>query len=75
MSIDDLVNGGEKVAISITLTGTHQGDLMGLPGTGRPVKLQGMILSHFRDGKITEEFEILDMLAMFQQLGVVSLPE
>ena len=73
--IDDLVNGGEKVAISITLTGTHQGDLMGIPATGKPVNLQGMILSHFRDGRIVEEYEILDMLAMFQQLGVVSLPE
>lgn len=66
VSIDDLVNGGEKVAISITLTGTHQGDLMGIPATGKPVNLQGMILSHFRDGRIVEEFEILDMLAMFQ---------
>ena len=75
VSIDDLVNGGEKVAVSITLTGTHQGDLMGIPATGRPVNLQGMILSNFRDGRIVEEFEVLDMLAMFQQLGVVSLPD
>jgi len=72
--IDDLVNGGDKVVISITLTGTHEGDLMGISPTGKPVKLNGMILSHFQDGKIVEEWEILDMLAMFQQLGVVSLP-
>ncbi len=72
--IDDLVNGGDKVVITVTLTGTHEGDLMGIPPTGKPVKINGMILSHFKDGKIVEEWEILDMLAMFQQLGVVSLP-
>jgi steroid delta-isomerase-like uncharacterized protein len=72
--IDDLVNGGDKVVISVTLTGTHEGDLMGISPTGKSVEIHGMILSRFEDGKIVEEWEILDMLAMFQQLGVVSLP-
>ena len=72
--IDDLVNGGDKVVISVTLTGTHEGDLMGIAPTGKPVNINGMILSRFQDGKIVEEYEVLDMLAMFQQLGVVSLP-
>lgn len=72
--IDDLVNGGDRVVISVTLTGTHEGDLMGISPTGKRVKINGMILSHFEGGKIVKEWEILDMLAMFQQLGVVSLP-
>jgi steroid delta-isomerase-like uncharacterized protein len=73
-SIDNLVVSGDKVVISVTLTGTHEGDLMGIPSTGKQLKIHGMVLSRFEDGKIIEEWEILDMLSMFQQLGVVSLP-
>ena len=73
--IDDLVAAGDKVVIAITLTGTHEGDLMGIPATGEQVKVHGTVLSRFEDGKIAEEWEILDMLGMFQQLGVISLPE
>ena len=72
--IDDLVVADDKAVISFTLTGTHEGDLMGIAATGKQVKVHGMVLSRLEDGKIVEEWEILDMLAMFQQLGVVSLP-
>lgn len=72
--IDDLVNGGDKIVVSVTFTGTHEGNLMGIAPTGKPVNIRGMILSRFQDGKIVEEYEILDMLALFQQLDVVSLP-
>ena len=72
--IDDLVVAGDKAVISFTLTGTHEGDLMGIAPTGEQVRVHGMVLSRFEDEKIVEEWEILDMLAMFQQLGVVSLP-
>ena len=72
-TIDDLIASGDKVAIAITLSGTHTGDLMGIPATGKPLKVHGMVLSRLADGKIVEEWEILDMLGMLQQLGVESL--
>jgi len=75
VEIDDLVVSGDKVVISITLTGTHEGDLMGIAATGKQVKINGMVLSRFEDGKIVEEWELLDQLTMLQQLGIVSLPE
>ena len=74
VSIDDLVASDDRVVVAFTLTGTHEGDLMGIPATGKSVEVHGVILSRLEDGKIAEEWEILDMLAMFQQLGVVSLP-
>lgn len=73
-AVDDLVVSGDKVVISVTLTGTHKGDLMGIPATGNQVTVHGMVLSRLEDGKIIEEWEMLDMLGMFQQLGGLSLP-
>ena len=74
VQVDDLATEENKTVTCFTLTGTHQGDLMGIPATGKPVNVHGMILSRFKAGKIIEEWEVLDQLAMFQQLGVVSLP-
>ena len=73
-SVDDLVVSGDKVVISVTLTGTHKGDLMGIPATGSQVTVRGMVLSRLEDARIIEEWEMLDMLGMLQQIGVVSLP-
>jgi steroid delta-isomerase-like uncharacterized protein len=69
--IDDLVTTDDRAVISFTLTGTHEGDLLGIGATGKQVEVNGMVLSRFEDGKIVDEWEILDMLAMFQQLGVI----
>lgn len=73
-SVDDLVVSGDKVVISITLTGTHKGDLVGVPATGRRLAVHGMVLSRLEDERIVEEWEVLDTLGMYQQLGVISLP-
>ena len=75
VAIDDLVVSGNKVATSIKLTGTHSGDFLGIRATGKLLSVHGMVLSRLEDGKIIEEWEVLDLLGMFRQLGVVSLPE
>ena len=73
IEIEELVSAGNKAVISFTLSGTHEGDLMGMAGTGRKVKVSGMTLSYFENGKIIEEWELLDQLTLFQQLGIVSI--
>jgi steroid delta-isomerase-like uncharacterized protein len=73
-TIDELIVSGDSVVISITLSGTHTGNLMGIPATGNPLSVHGMVRSRLQEGKIIEEWEILDMLGMFQQLGVISFP-
>ncbi len=74
MTVEDLVVAGEKAVVSFTLTGTHEGDFMGVAATGKQVEVSGMVLSRLEHGRIVEEWEVLDQLTMLQQLGVVSLP-
>jgi steroid delta-isomerase-like uncharacterized protein len=71
LEIDDLVVADDATVMSFTITGTHSGDLLGIRATGRRVRVNGMVRSRFRGGKIAEEWEILDQLTLFEQLGVV----
>ena len=74
MAIDELVVADDKAVIFFTLTGTHEGELMGIPPTGKGMRVHGVVRSRFEDGRIVEEWEVLDQLAILTQLGVVSLP-
>jgi steroid delta-isomerase-like uncharacterized protein len=71
MAIDELLVANDSTVLSFTLTGTHRGEMLGIPATGRRINVQGMVRSRFRDGKIAEEWEILDQLSLFEQIGVV----
>ncbi len=64
---------GDKVVTRHTLTGTHQGEFMGVPATGKGVKVTGMWIHRLAGGKIVEgrEWGVWDALGMMQQLGVV----
>jgi steroid delta-isomerase-like uncharacterized protein len=75
MVIDDMVAEGDKVAVRWTATGTHRGELMGIPPTGKRVTGSGLIISRFAGGKVVEDDEVIDLLGMMQQLGVVPAPE
>lgn len=68
---DELLCFDDGTLLSFTLTGTHRGGLLGYPPTGRRVRVHGMVRSRFREGKIAEEWEILDRLSLFEQLGLV----
>jgi steroid delta-isomerase-like uncharacterized protein len=63
--------GGEVVVTRFTARGSHRGDELGFPATGKSVTFQGIIVDRLRDGKIVERHEIFDALGLFQQLGVV----
>lgn len=66
--IDDMFGGADKVATAFTLTGTNEGDMMGMPATGRNVTVHGVIHSRVVDGRIVEEWELLDEATLFRQL-------
>jgi len=70
ITIDDMVAEGDRVAVRFTLTGTHDGDLMGIAPTGKKVTMTGAAFSRFAGGKEVETLGFSDSLALFQQLGV-----
>ena len=64
---------GDWVATRYTIRGTHDGDLMGTPPTGREVAFSGLTISRCEDGRIAEEWELTDTMSLLHQIG--ALPE
>jgi len=60
---------GDKVATLKTFSGTHQGEFMGFPPTGRRVAWEVFDLLRIRDTKVVEHWMVMDMAGLFQQLG------
>lgn len=72
MAPEDVVANGEKVVARVRATGTHQGEFMGMPATGKSFDVQLIDIMRFADdGLVHEHWGVVDMLAMLQQLGVV----
>jgi len=70
VAIDDMVAEGDMVAVRYTLGGTHKGDLMGIAPTGKQVTMTGAVFSRFAGGKEVEALGFVNMLTMYQQLGI-----
>jgi steroid delta-isomerase-like uncharacterized protein len=74
LAIGEIVADGDLVAMTWTATGTHQGELMGIPPSGKSVKVSGMGMDRVRDGKIVESWSNYDALGMLVQLGAIPSP-
>ena len=73
--IEDQIAEGDKVVVRNTVTGTHQGALMGIAPTGKRVTVSSIHVTRFVNGKGVEDWGIEDMLGLMQQLGIIpSLP-
>src|SRR5918992_5180333 len=68
---EEFVAEGDKVAGRWTTSGTHQGELWGIPPTGKQVTITSMDINHLADGKIADRSHEYDALGMMQQLGVI----
>jgi steroid delta-isomerase-like uncharacterized protein len=66
-----LIAEGDLVAERFTARGTHQGEVMGVPPTGREVVLAGINIFRVQDGKLVERWGRTDDLGLLQQLGIV----
>ena len=73
--IERVVAGEDGAAVRWTLRGTHQGEWLGIPPTGRRFEIPGMHMIRIQGGKIVEEWRNADRLALLQQLGVIPAPQ
>ena len=74
MTIEDQIAEGDIVAERVTMHGTHKGDLMGIPPTGKQVTITAIYIVRFANGKGAEVWANTDVLGLMQQLGVVPAP-
>ncbi|MCA1707866.1 MAG: ester cyclase [Actinobacteria bacterium] len=71
--IEDAVADGDTVAVRGTCSGTHEGELWGIPPTGEHFAVQQVHWFRVADGKVAEHWAVRDDLGMMRQLGVISI--
>ena len=70
MSVEDIIEEGDKLVVRFRMQGTHRGEFMGIPATGKQVNIQGIDILRIVDGKAVEHWGVTDTGMMMQQLGV-----
>lgn len=68
---EDTIVEGDKVVARYTATGTHDGEFMSVPATGKKVKFSWITIYRIADGKVAEEWLLFDQLGLLQQLGAL----
>lgn len=71
VSIEDLIAEGDKVVSRNIVTGTHRGEYMGLPPTGKSITYGEMFVVRILDGRIAETWAVVDVFSQMRQLGVI----
>src|SRR5215212_1315837 len=69
---DDIIIEGNKVACRYYLTGTHKGEFMDLRPTDKQFRVNGMTVFYFRDAKVIERWNLVDMMSLMEQLRTQS---
>ena len=70
-SIKEQIVEKDKVASRFEWTGTHKGEFLGIPATGRPVRVWGIVIDRLEGGRIKDTRIIMDTLGMMGQLGAL----
>lgn len=68
-TVHDIIEDGDNVAVRLTFSGTHEGELMGVPASGQRVEFDVIDIHQFRGDKIVAHWGITDMAGMMAQMG------
>jgi steroid delta-isomerase-like uncharacterized protein len=75
ITIEDLIAEDDKVVSRNSVRGTHRGEYLGIPPTGRSVTYNEIFVFRFVDGQIAETWGVADVLSQMRQLGAVEVPK
>lgn len=73
--LDEQITTADRVVERWTGHGTHRGELMGIPATGRDIRASGISIHTLDRGRIVETHTVFDSAAMLRQLGVLPGPQ
>lgn len=74
-TVEDILADGDKLAVRLTARGTHSGEFLGIPPTGKAVAWTEIHIPRIVNGQHVEHWANVDQLGLLQQLGVVPTPE
>ena len=73
-SVKEQISDGDKVVSRFEWTGTHRGAFLGVPPTGRYVRVWGIVIDRLVEGRIKDTRIIMDTLGLMMQLGALPSP-
>jgi steroid delta-isomerase-like uncharacterized protein len=74
-SVESMITEGDTVATRTTMRGTHTGEFLGHPPTGKQIETTGLTMERIVDGKIVERWFNFDTAGVMQELGISMAPE
>lgn len=69
-TVEDMISEGDRVVTRLTMHGTHKGEFMGIPATGKEINVPVIDIIRLSRGKAVERWGVEDIMGMMQQLGV-----
>lgn len=73
-NVEQIIADADKAGVQLTITGTHLGDVPGVPASGRAVAMPATDILRFDGGKVVEHWGVYDELSMLRQLGLAPQP-
>ena len=71
--VEQLMAEGDMVFSRAMATGTHDGEFMGVPATGRPIRFAAVVVSKIAGGKHVQDWSFIDTMAILRQIGEVNV--
>jgi len=70
IAVEDMIAEGDKVVSRNSVTGTHRGEYLGRPPTGKSIVYNEIFIFRFAAGRVAETWGVVDVLSQMRQLGV-----